>query len=59
MIEDHDIHRLLSGGRDPESAATELINEANRRGGLDNITAILIRIDSVDANEAPGEPTIA
>ncbi len=59
MIEDHDIHELLSGGREPESAATELINEANRRGGLDNITAILIRIDSVDTNEGPGEPTIA
>jgi serine/threonine protein phosphatase PrpC len=27
-----------------------MISEANRRGGLDNITAIVIRIDSVDSN---------
>jgi serine/threonine protein phosphatase PrpC len=26
-----------------------LIGEANRHGGLDNITAIIVRIDSVDA----------
>jgi len=25
-----------------------LIGEANRHGGLDNITAIVVRIDSVD-----------
>jgi serine/threonine protein phosphatase PrpC len=27
-----------------------MITEANRRGGLDNITAIVIRIESVDSN---------
>ena len=26
-----------------------MVTEANRRGGLDNITAIVIRIDSVDS----------
>jgi serine/threonine protein phosphatase PrpC len=26
-----------------------MITEANRRGGLDNITAIVIRIESVDS----------
>jgi serine/threonine protein phosphatase PrpC len=25
-----------------------MINDANRRGGLDNITLILVRIDSLD-----------
>jgi serine/threonine protein phosphatase PrpC len=27
-----------------------MITEANRRGGLDNITAIVIRIESVESN---------
>jgi serine/threonine protein phosphatase PrpC len=27
-----------------------MVAEANRRGGLDNITAIVIRIDSVDSD---------
>jgi serine/threonine protein phosphatase PrpC len=26
-----------------------MITEANRRGGLDNITVIVVRIDSVDS----------
>jgi serine/threonine protein phosphatase PrpC len=32
----------------------KLINEANRRGGLDNITAIIIRIEQ----EAPADVTV-
>ena len=27
-----------------------MIDEANRRGGLDNITAIIVRIDSAEAS---------
>ena len=34
-----------------------MITEANRRGGLDNITAIVVRIDSVDSTT--GEHTDA
>jgi serine/threonine protein phosphatase PrpC len=26
-----------------------LVNEGNRRGGLDNITVIIVRIDSLEA----------
>jgi hypothetical protein len=38
-----------------------MIAEANRRGGLDNITAIIIRIDSVGSNtgEQPAVATAA
>jgi serine/threonine protein phosphatase PrpC len=38
-----------------------MVTEANRRGGLDNITAIIIRIDSVDSNtgEHPVIPAAA
>jgi hypothetical protein len=38
-----------------------MVAEANRRGGLDNITAIVIRIDSVDSDtgEHPTVPAAA
>jgi serine/threonine protein phosphatase PrpC len=32
----------------PQDEVDALIAEANRHGGLDNITAIIVRIDSVD-----------
>jgi serine/threonine protein phosphatase PrpC len=34
-----------------------MITEANRRGGLDNITAIVVRIESVDSN-TDEQPTV-
>jgi serine/threonine protein phosphatase PrpC len=34
-----------------------MVAEANRRGGLDNITAIVIRIDSVDSDTGE-HPTV-
>ena len=33
----------------PQEEVDSLIAEANRHGGLDNITAIIVRVDSVDA----------
>jgi protein phosphatase len=48
MIEDGDLHSILFTNRDPQEIVGELIDEANRRGGLDNITAILIRVDQVE-----------
>jgi serine/threonine protein phosphatase PrpC len=39
----------------PQEQVDDLITDANRHGGLDNITAIIIRIDSVDA--AVGDAT--
>jgi protein phosphatase len=49
MLEDEDLERSLKDGSDPQGIVDSLVNEANRRGGLDNITAIIIRINSVDA----------
>ena len=45
----------------PQHWVDRMITEANRRGGLDNITAIVIRIDSVDSNtgEHPAAPAAA
>jgi protein phosphatase len=52
MLEDPELAQMLGGGggeRMPQDRVDALITEANRHGGLDNITAIIIRIDAVDA----------
>ena len=46
MIEDEDLHRMMLRAVDPQQLADELVDEANRRGGLDNVTVIVIRIDA-------------
>jgi PPM family protein phosphatase len=48
MLEDHQLAELLARDRMPQELVDDLIGEANRHGGLDNITAIVVRIDSVD-----------
>jgi protein phosphatase len=62
MLEDHQLGEILGTPRMPQEQVDELIAGANRNGGLDNITAILVRIDSLDpAPEAPlltTQPTI-
>jgi len=55
MLEDPQLAELMAGDRMPQEQVDDLITEANRHGGLDNITAIIIRIDSVDA--AVGDTT--
>ncbi len=59
MIEDHDLHAILTAPSEPKDMVSDLITEANRRGGLDNITAIIIRIDHIETNGGPpDEPTL-
>jgi len=53
MLEDEHLSGILRGDGGPQQWVDQLINEANRRGGLDNITAIIIRIEP----EAPAEVT--
>jgi serine/threonine protein phosphatase PrpC len=48
MLEDYQLSELLAPDRMPQDEVDALIAEANRHGGLDNITAIIVRIDSVD-----------
>jgi protein phosphatase len=48
MLEDYQLQELLSPDRMPQDEVDSLIAEANRHGGLDNITAIIVRVDSVD-----------
>jgi PPM family protein phosphatase len=54
MLDDERIARLLSGATSLEAAVRALIDEANRAGGRDNVTALAFRLDDADA-PAPAE----
>jgi len=49
MLEDPQLAEIMKNGLQPQEQVDQLIEEANRHGGLDNITAIMVRIDQVDA----------
>ena len=44
MVDDRRLAQLLSSRAEPERKVQALISEANGRGGLDNITAIIIQV---------------
>jgi serine/threonine protein phosphatase PrpC len=50
MLEDEQIGSIMESEGGPQVWVDRMVAEANRRGGLDNITAIVIRIDSVDSD---------
>jgi protein phosphatase len=47
MLEDPDLQAELERHSEPQQVVDAMIAEANRRGGLDNITVIILRIDAV------------
>ena len=49
MLDDTEILRLVLGGGSLDETCRRLIGEANARGGLDNVTVILIAIDEQKA----------
>ncbi len=61
MLEDEHLLRILTADGGPQVWVDRMIAEANRRGGLDNITAIIVRIDSVGtpSGEHPAIPVTA
>lgn len=48
MLEDDQIAAIMAAEENPESAVNKMIADANRRGGLDNITAIVVRVDATE-----------
>ena len=56
-LEDEQLTRILNADGGPQHWVDRMVTEANRRGGLDNITAIVIRIDSIESST--GEHTTA
>ena len=59
MIGEREIEKLLVSSTSLEAAVRGLVDEANRAGGRDNITAIAFRLDDSAAPAAPVEsPTL-
>lgn len=46
MVADNDLTAILRAEPDPQKACERLVAEANRRGGKDNITAIVARFEA-------------
>ena len=55
MVDDPLLKRILEGGTPPGRMVDLLITEANRRGGQDNITAIVVQVVRVAAPTPSGE----
>lgn len=51
MLSDQDIHRRLASGGELETISEQLIEDANARGGFDNVTVLLFKIEEVDDDD--------
>lgn len=47
MLDDEDVRDVMMTDLDLELMVDKLISDANRRGGLDNITTILVKVEAV------------
>ena len=57
MVDDRRLQQLLASRASPQRMVEALISEANSRGGLDNITAIVVHVLDVDDDGRPSENT--
>lgn len=57
MLEDSQLKRIIDTRQTPGRMVDSMITEANRRGGLDNITAIVVSVISV-LNGSTGEHVV-
>jgi protein phosphatase len=57
MVDDKRLQQLLSSRATPDRVVSALISEANARGGLDNITAIIVAVDATDSVPSTGNNT--
>jgi protein phosphatase len=59
MVDDRRLQMLLMSRAEPERKVHTLITEANGRGGLDNITAIVVQVTAADGNNGADGTTTA
>jgi len=57
MVSEGQIREILLETLDPQEAVDELVKGANRAGGIDNITAVIL--DFADDDGAPGASTLS
>jgi protein phosphatase len=57
MVNDEDIKQIVTSTGDIREACRRLIQRANERGGEDNITAVLIKIEEVEEEHAALDST--
>jgi serine/threonine protein phosphatase PrpC len=58
MMNDDEIQRIVTGISDIRLACKKLIEKANEQGGEDNITAVVIKIESRDASIETGDTEV-
>jgi protein phosphatase len=56
MVSDADIGLIVAGTNDVREACRKLIYRANERGGEDNITAVLVKMEQEDIGSANTDP---
>ena len=59
MVGDEEIREILVGARSLRSAVNRLVEEANRGGGRDNITAVAFRLAEEGAEQEEGATLVA
>jgi protein phosphatase len=59
MVSDDDIRQIVAANPDIRDACRKLIQRANERGGEDNITAVLIKIEEIEEPKIDTGPASA
>lgn len=57
MVEDRRLQQLLQSRANPERIVNAMIADANNNGGIDNITAIVVKVVTSDTRFGTGEVT--
>jgi serine/threonine protein phosphatase PrpC len=52
MVADDHLKQILQSGEDLEKAVAELVDQANRAGGTDNITTLVLHCSNTDKHQA-------
>jgi protein phosphatase len=57
MVTEEQIVAILSAAPDPQDASNRLVRAANRAGGVDNITVVVIDVEAEDGEDTDAPPT--
>jgi protein phosphatase len=55
MVAEDQVQAILEAEPDPQRAADRLVKAANRAGGVDNITAVVLDVHAEEGDPPPGE----